>query len=221
MNIITNCFTLLCGTYIAFLLSEEKNNLKTFLRTHTKALLETIIVSFLPSFIGYMLFQKTFFSLPLIDHIIYEIGFRNMILTDFFEKNIYTIIPYGMICWKILSLLWFGQLYNILKLLVLCGTIYIIYRLIDYLFLLLLKKEAIGFGDIITLWAIGSYTDSFGVIITFLLGSIIGLISISIGLIIKKKKELVEIPFVPYLYLGYHGMIIIKEYISIDSLFYL
>lgn len=62
----------------------------------------------------------------------------------------------------------------------------------------ILKREALGEGDITLIAMIGAYTGIYGVYISILAGSIVGSI---VGIILLFKKQR-EIPFGPFLSLG-------------------
>ena len=62
----------------------------------------------------------------------------------------------------------------------------------------ILKREALGEGDITLIAMIGAYTGIYGVYISILAGSIVGSI---VGIILLFKKQR-EIPFGPFLSMG-------------------
>jgi len=93
------------------------------------------------------------------------------------------------------------------------------FLLIGLIAKLILKKEALGGGDVKFMGMIGAFLGAKGVLITTFSGALFGAIIGSIFLKIKKKDKNTPIPFGPFLVVGayialFWGEEIIKWYMN-------
>lgn len=194
------------ASIITFYMLEITTSFSNFWRTHYLVFIKAIIVFCLPKIIAYKVHGSITVDNPL-DTFIFELCFLIMIMTDFFEKIIFTAIPIVLLIWKVLFLSWQFAFEDIIHSSLLAIAIFILYKIVDSIFTCFLKKESIGFGDILCLSVLAFWTDTVGLLGTFWLGSLFALIKtglkkfIFIGFPVEK-----EIAFIPYMYLGYSAM---------------
>ncbi len=209
------------STYISYSMLEIKETFFRFLLIAKNVLMKSLFVFFLPKFIYYFIIDPSLLSISF-DLFIFEICFLTMIITDFFDKIIFTIIPFVLITWKSLFFLWIGAYNSFFGSCILACSIFIIYQIINHIFFFFLKKESIGFGDILCLWALSFYANSIGLIVIFWIASLLGLLkTIFSKLIFIKSPINSEIPFVPYLYLGYQTMLSLMTFKHVYNFFYM
>lgn len=209
------------STYISYSMLEIEETFFRFLLIAKNALMKSLFVFFLPKFIYYFIIDSSLLNISF-DLFIFEICFLTMVITDFFDKSVFTIIPFVLIAWKSLFFLWIGAYNAFFGSCILACSIFIIYQIINHIFFFFLKKESIGFGDILCLWALSFYADSIGLIVTFWIASLLGLLkTIFSKLIFLKSPINSEIPFVPYLYLGYQTMLSLITFKYVYNFFYI
>ena len=73
-----------------------------------------------------------------------------------------------------------------------------------------LRQEAMGFGDVVLMAAIGSFIGWQPVVIVFFLAAMLAMVSVLCGLLIHRRRE---IPYGPYLSLGTLLLILERRYI--------
>ncbi len=209
----------LASLYISYYMLEVDETFFRFLLIAKKALIKSIFVFFLPKFIHYLIIGPTSLIISF-DLFIFEICFFTMIITDFFDKSIFTIIPFILIGWKSLFFILIGAYDSIFWSCILAFFIFVIYRTLNDIFFFFLNKESIGFGDILCLWVFSFYTDSIGLIVTFWLASLLGLLKTLVSKLIWLRSPInSEIPFVPYLYLGYQTMLSLMTFKYVYNFF--
>lgn len=201
-------FFFLLSTCISFILLSYELSYKNFILLYKKEFLISAFIFFIPKLILLFFNYSYCFSL---DFFLLNIAFMIMIITDIIEKSIFTIIPFTTIVLRFLSLIFMKDYFFIIESFFSIIIILVFYYLIYYLFLFLLKKEAIGFGDILCFFMLSFYSNIFLLGIIFWISSLLGLLFIlCYKLLFWKKKILSIIPFVPCIYLGYEIVIFIK-----------
>lgn len=123
----------LASLYISYYMLEVDETFFRFLLIAKKALIKSIFVFFLPKFIHYLIIGPTSLIISF-DLFIFEICFLTMIVTDFFEKTIFTIIPFILIAWKSFFFIWIGAYDAIFGSYILACSIFIFYRIINHIF---------------------------------------------------------------------------------------
>ncbi len=101
---------------------------------------------------------------------------------------------------------WHGLAVSVAGLVVGGGIIWAV-RLIGFY---VLRQEAMGFGDVVLMAAIGSFIGWQPVVIVFFLAAMLAMVSVLCGLLIHRRRE---IPYGPYLSLGTLLLILEWRYI--------